>query len=198
MIRVKVPLFRIGYPWQAGSAVKLDPRACSDVIRAQLRTLRVKNVCDNRVRAARAHLALPRFAVAAFNTWTDAHNAVDQLRDGLKPLQDISYLGLRTKLQALPIQTLTDLAFPLNERHVVCSAGHIADQLAARVVNGAPTLQAALCTWLIPRHAEQIQQTVDKGQIVIWVRLEDADDERGAYRALLAAGCGWVGVHDLI
>jgi hypothetical protein len=163
----------------------------------------VKNVCDNRehkasLSGARANLALPRLAVAAFNTWPDTRKAIDQLRDGSKPLQDISYLGLRTKLQALPIQTLTDLTFPLNERHVVCSAGHIADQLAARVVNGAPTLQAALCTWLIPRHAEQIQLTVDKGQIVTWVRLEDADDERRAYRALLAAGCGWVGVHDLI
>ncbi|NJO31830.1 MAG: hypothetical protein HC869_00545 [Rhodospirillales bacterium] len=59
-------------------------------------------------------------------------------------------------------------------------------------------MQAALCTWLIPRHAEQIQRTIDEGKIVIWVRLDNADDERRAYRALLAAGCGSVGVHDLI
>lgn len=162
----------------------------------------MKKVCDNRehkasTSGARPNLALPRFAVAAVNTWTDAQNAIDELRDGSKPLQDISYLGLRTKLQALPIQILTDLAFP-HGRQVVCSAGHIADQLAARVVNGAPTLQAALCTWLIPRHAEQIQRTIDEGKIVIWVRLDNADDERRAYRALLAAGCGSVGVHDLI
>ena len=163
----------------------------------------MKNVRDNREHkasfsGARANLALPRFAVAAFNTWSDAHNAIDQLRDGSKPLQDISYLGFRTALEGLPAQALTDLPYPGNVARIVCSAGHIADQLSTRALNGAPTLQAALCTWLIPRHAEQIQLTVDKGQIVIWVRLEDADDERRAYRALLAAGCGWVGVHDLI
>ncbi|MFM9847944.1 MAG: hypothetical protein ACKVP3_12390 [Hyphomicrobiaceae bacterium] len=146
----------------------------------------------------RTNLAVPRFAVAGFNSWLEAQKTVDELRDRSKPPGDISYLGLRMALEGLPALRLTDLSFPGNTARLACSAGHIADQLTARTTAGAPTLQAALCTWLIPRHAEQIQQTVDKGQIVVWVRLDDADDERRAYRALLAAGCGWVGVHDLI
>ena len=36
-----------------------------------------------------------------------------------------------------------------------------------------------------PRHAEQIQQTVDKGQIVMWVRFNDAGADR------LPTGANW-------
>jgi hypothetical protein len=163
----------------------------------------VGNVRDDRERkpsmsGTQKILALPRFAVGGFHNWSGAQKTVGELRDGSKPLEDISYLGLRMALEGLPAVALTDLTFPRNTARLACSAGPIADRLAARALAGAPTLQAALCTWLIPRHADQIQQTVDKGQIVVWVRLDDADDERRAYRALLAAGCGWVGVHDLI
>lgn len=141
---------------------------------------------------------MSRFAVAAFDTWADAHNTANELGRGSKPLTDISYLGLSTALQALPAEAVTDLPFISSTGRVACSHGYIADQLAARLVKGAPTLEAALRTWLIPRHAEQIQLTVDKEKVVVWIRLEDAEDERRAYRTLLAAGCGSVGVHDLI
>ena len=63
---------------------------------------------------------------------------------------------------------------------------------------GGSTLKAALGLWLIPRHAQQIQDAVEQGKIVLWVRLLDSEDEPLAYRALLAGSSHSVGVHDLV
>ena len=49
-----------------------------------------------------------------------------------------------------------------------------------------------------PRHAEQIQDAVEQGKIVLWVRLLDSEDEPLAYRSLLAGSSYSVGVHDLV
>lgn len=142
-----------------------------------------------------AHL---RFAVAAFETWADAHKVAQQLCAAPKPLCEISYLGLQGVLSAAPAHALINLPFPGNTAPVVCSRGAIADLLAPRLNAGSPSLQAALLAWLIPRHAAQLQRTVDKGKIVLWVQLNDHADEQRAYRTLMASGCTSVGVHDLV
>jgi hypothetical protein len=142
-----------------------------------------------------AHL---RFAVAAFDIWADAHKVAQQLCAGPKPLCDISYLGLQGVLSAARAHPLIDLPFPGNAAPLVCSRGAIADLLAPRLNAGSPSLQAALAAWLIPRHAAQLQRTVDNGKIVLWVQLTDHADEQRAYRTLMAAGCTSVGVHDLV
>ena len=139
-----------------------------------------------------------RFAVAAFDTWPDAQKAVQELRTGQKPLTQISYLGLRDVLIGGPTQALCDLPFPDNTARIACTTGPIAERLSAKLAMGATSLQAALTTWLISRHAAQQQRAVEGGKIVVWVGLADDDDERRAYRTLLDAGCGTVGVHDLV
>lgn len=139
-----------------------------------------------------------RFAVAAFDTWVEAQKVAQELCSGSNPLCEISYLGLRPVLTPGPTQTLVNLAFPGNAAPLLCSQGPIADRLAARLDAGTPNLQAALTTWLIPRHAVQLQRLVDNGKTVLWVRLLDHADEQRAYRTLMAAGCSTVGVHDLV
>jgi hypothetical protein len=139
-----------------------------------------------------------RFAVAAFDTWADAHKVAQELCSGSNPLSGISYLGLRDVLSEDRAQPLSDLAFPGNAAPVVCSTGPVAERLAARLDAGMPSLQAALAAWLIPRHAAQLQRTVDNGKIVLWVQLADHADEQRAYRTLMAANCTSVGVHDLV
>jgi hypothetical protein len=138
-----------------------------------------------------------RFAVAAFDTWTDAQKATQELRSGSRPLCHISYLGLRDVLIGGPALPLSDLLFPGSAAQIACSAGPIAKRLSAKLTAGAPNLRAALTTWLIPRHATQLQRAVEGGKIVLWVALVDHDDERRAYRTLLGARCNSVGVHDL-
>jgi len=139
-----------------------------------------------------------RFAVGSFDTWADAQKAVEALKSGSKPLSQISYLGLYDILMGGQAEALCDLPFPGNATRIACSAGPIAERLSARLNVGAPSLQAAIAAWLIPRHAAQLQRTVEKGKIVAWVKLTDHDDERLAYRALLAAGGDAVGVHDFV
>jgi hypothetical protein len=138
-----------------------------------------------------------RFAVAAFDTWAEAQNATQVLRSGSKPLCQISYLGLRNVLSDGPRPPLRDLPFPGSTAPISCSAGPIADRLSAKLTAGALSLQAALTSWLIPRHAAQLQRAVESGKIVVWVALVDHDDEQSAYRTLLSAKCNSVSVHDL-
>jgi hypothetical protein len=141
-----------------------------------------------------AHL---RFAVAAFDTWADAHKVAQQLCAGPKPLCDISYLALQGRLSETTARPLLSLPFGGNAA-LVCSMGPIADLLEPRLNAGSPSLRAALGTWLIPRHAAQLQRMVDNGKIVLWVQLADHVDEQRAYRTLMAAGCTSVSVHDLV
>jgi hypothetical protein len=149
--------------------------------------------------AARVTAPAPlRFAVAVFDTRAGAGKAAEELCSGSNPLCEISYLGLHNVVDGQSKQPLAKLAFAGNPAPIVCSAGPVEERLATRLQAGAPSLQAALAAWLIPRHAAQLQRAVDRGKIVLWVQLLDDADERRAYRALLAAGCTSVGVHDLV
>jgi hypothetical protein len=139
-----------------------------------------------------------RFAVAAYGTWPALQKAVQELGSAAKPLTEISCLALRSVLVDGPEQPFHDLAFSANAQAFACTPGPIAERLAARLAAGVPSLQAALGTWLIPRHAAQLKNMAEKGKIVMWVRLHDSEDEQCAYRALLATGCNSVGVHDLV
>jgi len=138
-----------------------------------------------------------RFAVAAFDTWADAQKVVQELRSGSKPLSQISYLGWRDVLIGGPAPSFCDLPFAGSAAPIACSSGAIAERLSTKLTAGASSLQGALTGWLIPRHAAQLQRAVEQGKIVVWVALVDQDDERRAYRTLLAARCNPVGVHDL-
>jgi hypothetical protein len=52
--------------------------------------------------------------------------------------------------------------------------------------------------WLVPRHAAHSQDAVEGGNIFIWIRVANADDERRACFSLLPNSSNSVGVHDLI
>jgi hypothetical protein len=72
-----------------------------------------------------------------------------------------------------------------------------ADQRGSVVDCGASET-AALTPWLIAHHATQLQEAVATGKIILWVQLFDNDDERRAYRSLLARSSNSVGVHDIV
>jgi hypothetical protein len=139
-----------------------------------------------------------RFAVAAFDTWSDAQKALDVLNAGGKARNDVSYLALERVLammsDPMPMVHLLDAT----DGAIACSAGPIAERLSARIASGAKTLTAALSGWLIARHAAHMQQVVEAGKILLWVQLFDNDDERHAYQSLLATSSNSVGVHDLV
>jgi hypothetical protein len=138
-----------------------------------------------------------RFAVAAFNTLNAAQTVSLELASIANSPGKVSYLGLHEVLDAGTAE-LQKLPFPVNRALVACSDGLVADRLAARLGGGAGSLREALATWLIPRHAAEIERAVENGDVIVWVQLQDDEEERRAYRTLLAAGCHSVGVHDLV
>ncbi len=146
-----------------------------------------------------------RFAVAVFDSAGSLDDAILHLgREGVGREQ-LSCLGLSHVLSAvrgepgpLPPWGSCEIPFPAGVPGISCTPGPIASFLAARVDAGAPTLAAALGHWLIPRHAAQIQEAVERGAGVVWVQLFDGESERRVCRSLLARAATSVGVHDLI
>jgi hypothetical protein len=141
-----------------------------------------------------------RFAIAAFDTWPEAHSALHALSAGGKTLHNISYLAQQRVLGDVLTRDgrRTVHLFSGPGGGVGCSAGPVADRLSGTLAAGATTLEAALGRWLIARHAAHLRQAVEEGKILLWVQLFDNDDERHAYQSLLATSSNSVGVHDLV
>jgi hypothetical protein len=88
------------------------------------------------------------------------------------------------------------LRFAGNTRPIICTSGTLADSLAARREAGASFLSDALGHWLLAQHAAKLEEAVEKGKMLLWIRLLDADDERHAYEGLLSHSSNAVGFHD--
>jgi hypothetical protein len=145
-----------------------------------------------------------RFAVAAYDAWSGVNTTLHDLSAAGSRVNDLNCLGLHRVLAAGgfsaadQVPHLHGLPFEKSPELISCTLGPVAERLAWRLALGAPSLQAALTHWLIPRHAAQLQNAVHAGKIVLWVQLFDNDDERRAYQSLLARSSNSVGVHDLI
>jgi hypothetical protein len=145
------------------------------------------------------HLTL-RFAVGTFDRWRDVQATVSELTAAGVAQSSFSCLGHRRVLGATAADegmTLRELPFPGNREPIAGTAGPLSDRLAARLAAKSDTLASALGSWLIPRHAAQIEQAVAADKIILWVQLFDTADELRAYRSLLARSSNSVGVHDL-
>jgi len=82
---------------------------------------------------------------------------------------------------------------------VVASGGTIAAALIAGAVAGGAggVVGAAFARFIEQRHAHRLQQQLDHGGLLLWVRTPTADDERRATDILRANGAGDVHVHAL-
>ena len=144
-----------------------------------------------------------RFAVGIFDTWTDVQATVRDLTVGGMAENSFNCLGLHRVLAPLAARpdnrmSLRDLPFSGDAELTSVTDGPLAACLAERLRMGAETLTAALGHWLIPRHAAQLQEAVSAGKVILWAQLFDNDDERRAYRSLLARSSNSVGVHDIV
>src|SRR5215468_181366 len=82
---------------------------------------------------------------------------------------------------------------------VVASGGTAALALIAGAVagGGGGLIGAAFARFLEQRHAQRLQEQLDRGGLVLWVRTPDDEAERRAVDALSANGADDVHVHDL-
>jgi hypothetical protein len=144
-----------------------------------------------------------RFAVAIFDGWADVQATVRELTAAGMAENSFNCLGLYRVLAPLAARpdnrmSLRDLPFSGDAELTSVTDGPLAACLAERLRMGAETLTSALGHWLIPRHAAQLQEAVSAGQVILWAQLFDNDDERRAYRSLLARSSNSVGVHDIV
>ena len=82
---------------------------------------------------------------------------------------------------------------------VVASGGTAAAALIAGAVagGGGGLIGAAFARFLEQRHAHRLQEQLDRGGLVLWVRTPDEEAERRAIAALRANGADDVHMHDL-
>jgi hypothetical protein len=143
-----------------------------------------------------------RFAVGSFDSWLQFLGCLDELGRKGFPFQNFHCLALERVFAGRVFTSQLQMPVPIEELAfaeglVCCSAGLLHDCLRRRLEEGALSLEEALRSWLVPRHAAYFQRMIENGKIQLWIRLLNAEDERRAYQSLLASSSNSVGVHDL-
>ena len=144
-----------------------------------------------------------RFAVGIFDTWADVQATVRDLTVGGMAENNFNCLGLHRVLAPLAARpdnrmSLRDLPFSGDTRIDERDGWTARCMPCGAIEDGRGNVTAALGQWLIPRHAAQLQEAVSAGKVILWAQLFDNDDERRAYRSLLARSSNSVGVHDIV
>lgn len=94
------------------------------------------------------------------------------------------------------ISSLTILPTLLAAGVVVASAGAVAAAIAGTAVVGA-TLGTVLARWMDKRHADWLQEQLDRGGILLWVRTPDEAAERRAIQILTDHAAHDIHVHEI-
>lgn len=78
------------------------------------------------------------------------------------------------------------------------AAGPLAGLLSERLQGESGTVGSLLERWLTKRHADYLQEHMDAGEILLWVRVNDGEEESRVCRTLLRHSAGQVQVHDIV
>ena len=103
---------------------------------------------------------------------------------------------MRGEAEDVLIGSLTYLPAVLAAGLVVASAGAVAAAVTAAAIGGG-LLSTALGHWLDRRDAEWVQEQLDRGGLLLWVRTPDAGRERRAVEILRRHSAHDVHVHEL-
>ena len=79
---------------------------------------------------------------------------------------------------------------------VVASAGVVAAAVTGTAIAGA-LIGTVLAHWLDKSHAEHLQEQLDRGGLLLWVRTPDADRQRRALDILRRHSAHDVHIHQL-
>ena len=74
------------------------------------------------------------------------------------------------------LKEITKLQFEGSKHHICCTRGGVATELAARLAHGARSLADALRSWLSTDQARQLQSHIEKGHLVLWLRLPTSEE----------------------
>jgi hypothetical protein len=74
------------------------------------------------------------------------------------------------------LQRMTEVHFTSSLRCVRCTAGGLANALAARAAGGASSLAEALHGWLTPEQARDFERHVASGRLLLWLPPTSPED----------------------
>lgn len=73
------------------------------------------------------------------------------------------------------LKEITELHFESSKQRICCTRGEVAEELASRLATGARSLADALRSWLTTDQAWQLQSHIEKGRLVLWLRLPTSE-----------------------
>ncbi|MFO1036949.1 MAG: hypothetical protein U1E45_08900 [Geminicoccaceae bacterium] len=94
------------------------------------------------------------------------------------------------------VSSLTVLPTILAAGTVVASAGAVAAAIVGTAVGGA-LIGTVLAHFMDKRHADWLQEQLDRGGILLWVRTPTEDDERAAIKILTEYSTHDVHIHEI-
>ncbi len=94
------------------------------------------------------------------------------------------------------IGSLTYLPAVVAAGIVVASAGVVAAAITGTAIGGA-LIGTVLARWLDKHHAERLQEQLDRGGLLLWVRTPDPDSQRRALEILTRHSAHDVHIHQL-
>lgn len=92
--------------------------------------------------------------------------------------------------------SLTVLPTVIAAGTVVASAGALAAAIVGTAVAGA-AIGTVLTHWMDRRHADRLQEQLDRGGILLWVRTDGEDQERKAVEILTRYSAHDVHIHEI-
>jgi|SoiMethySBSTD1v2_1073268.scaffolds.fasta_scaffold988987_2 hypothetical protein len=116
----------------------------------------------------------PEFVVAVYDNWDALHAALigldtDTLHAGavLHARKDVPPAPLNSGL----LKEMTYLHFSRSRQDVACTVGPLEQELSARLAGGVRSLTDALHGWFSRDQAEQLEDHIGKGRLVLCLRL---------------------------
>jgi hypothetical protein len=142
-----------------------------------------------------------RFVVGVLDTWSQLCSTRQHAAALSLGADNFNLLGLEPMLSSKNFDgeplILEPLPYKGGDGRIVCTQGPLAACLLQAHRAGAQTIKEALSQWIIPRHAEHFAAALNDNRILLWLRVLNDEDERAAYRCLLAQSSNSVGVHDI-
>ena len=92
--------------------------------------------------------------------------------------------------------SLTVLPTMIAAGTVVASAGAVAAAVVGTAIAGA-LLGTVFAHWMDQRHADWLQEQLDRGGILLWVRTPSEDDERKALEVLTRHSAHDIHIHEI-
>ena len=142
-----------------------------------------------------------QFVIAVFDDW-DALQTVleDMAGHGLSRADTVLHARKDNPPQAVSsglLKEIIELHFERSTPSIHCTRGEVADELAARLARGARSLADALHSWLSPDQAWELQSHIEKGRLVLWLRLPTSEEFGAVCGRLVQASPHMVGLCNI-